>query len=170
MTNCLSCSVYFLRFPPWRPRDSSFELEHEERGTQTHPTTHEIFRSVIIVKQNIRRARQDTPDRKYVREAAVFQHSLTRARLHGARLSSPNKVVSQIYNVRLSSYFPRRQNRCEHAGRASILNGRMDSGKRRNDEATARDTPDTLSAAEQMEEPSSFDESLVRNGRLHRAP
>lgn len=32
-----------------------------------------------------------------------------------------------------------------------------------------RDTLDTLSWREQMEVPSSFDESLVRNGRLHRA-
>lgn len=32
------------------------------------------------------------------------------------------------------------------------------------------DIPDTLSRGEQMEEPSSFDESLVRNGRLHGAP
>lgn len=41
--------------------------------------------------------------------------------------------------------------------------------KRRNNEALlyTRDTPDTPLREEQMEVPSSFDESLVRNGRLH---
>lgn len=102
-------------------------------------------------------------------EGAALQHSLVYERA-ASRSAGPsrNKVVSQIYNVRLFVFSAKRERVPACAGR-SILTGRMDSGKRRNDEAP-RDTPDTLSTGEQMEEPSSFDESLVRNGRLHRAP
>lgn len=46
---------------------------------------------------------------------------------------------------------------------------RMDSETKKR-RCSPGDTPDILSQGEQMEEPSSFDESLVRNGRLHRAP
>lgn len=48
----------------------------------------------------------------------------------------------------------------------SILTGRMDSETKKR-RGSLGDTPDTPLWEEQMEVPSSFDESLVRNGRLH---
>lgn len=101
--------------------------------------------------------------------------------------SSQDEVLSQIYNVHCrrftmyaSSLFSgERKKGCDICVRHLLSSGlapflsfsRMDSEtKKRRCSLSPRDTPDILSQGEQMEEPSSFDESLVRNGRLHRAP
>jgi len=51
----------------------------------------------------------------------------------------------------------------------SIFTDRMDSETKKQRDSLGN-TPDTPLREEQMEVPSSFDESLVRNGRLHRTP
>lgn len=77
-----------------------------------------------------------------------------------------SEIVSQIYNVRLFPYFARGK---KGDMPLSILPARMNSEtKKRRD--SLGDTPDTPLLEEQMEVPSSFDESLVRNGRLHWTP
>lgn len=74
--------------------------------------------------------------------------------------------MSQIHNVRLF-LISRKEKRSDTP--LSILTGPMNSETKKR-RYSLGDTPDTPLGEEQMEVPSSFDESLVRNGRLHWTP